>query len=730
MNNLIGQSLGRYHILEQLGEGGMAIVYKAYDTLLEREVAVKIIRKGAFPPDHLGRILKRFEREAMALARLSHPNIMKVLDYGEREGSPYLVMEYVRGGTLKQKMGKPIPWKESIQLLLPVAEALDYAHSQNMIHRDVKPANILLTKRGLPMLTDFGIAKVLDLEETLDLTGTSAAMGTPEYMAPEQATAKFVDHRADIYSLGVVFYEMVAGRKPFIANTPLAVLIKHATESLPRATQFAPNLPDSVEKVLLRALAKQPDNGYQDMKELASVFKGLLDGKVSDEKVDRDAEVRVVREKAENEAAEKARLEVQEQLRRKDAKEKVEREAAEKIAREKIETAKTEKVRLEAEEQARQKPVKEKAEREATEKADRTRLEREAVKKIAREKEELETAKKVAVERIQRDQFRFKRELFLSNLRKQLNLYSLSFRVYIFPALLALIAIAGVFYIRDSSFNNIPTPTQLPESNFTLAPQINQVSTEAFFPSSTPTITPISIITPTPLPMEITDDKGVSLVLVPAGEFTMGSNSAAPIHPVYLDAFYMDKYEVTNALYKKCVSAGECSPPREVNSYTIKNYYPDFSNHPVINVTWDMAKNYCSWRNARLPSEAEWEKAARGTDSRIYPWGNEIDCSYANYYICRGSANVVGSYESGKSPYGIYDLAGNVEEWVQDWYSSTYYNISPTSNPTGPELGDRRVIRGGGYVYSNSDSIRSDERDAFDPTTYYLTIGFRCAITP
>jgi len=289
MADLIGQSLGRYHILAQLGEGGMAIIYKAYDTRLERDVAIKIIRKGAFPPDHVERILKRFEREAKALARLSHPNIVKVHDYGEHEGSPYLVMEYLPSGTLKQRMEKPIPWQEAIQILLPIAEALDYAHSQNMVHRDVKPSNILLTQRGQPMLTDFGIAKVLDLEETQELTGTSAAVGTPEYMAPEQATARTVDHRADIYALGVVLYEMVTGRKPFIADTPMAVLIKHATESLPRPKHLVPNLPDSVEKMLLKALAKNPVDRYQSMAEMGNAFEKIMSGQ---------AKSLVVREKA------------------------------------------------------------------------------------------------------------------------------------------------------------------------------------------------------------------------------------------------------------------------------------------------------------------------------------------------------------------------------------------------------------------------------------------------
>jgi serine/threonine protein kinase len=185
MPGLTGQTLGRYHILALLGEGGMATVYKSYDNRLERDVAVKIIRTDQFAPAVLERILKRFEREAKALARLSHPNIVKVHDFGDFEGAPFLVMEFLPGGTLKQRLGQPMPWREAVKLLQPVAETLDYAHSQNVIHRDVKPANILLTQWGQPMLTDFGIAKILDLEDGQTLTGTGVGFGTPEYMSPE-----------------------------------------------------------------------------------------------------------------------------------------------------------------------------------------------------------------------------------------------------------------------------------------------------------------------------------------------------------------------------------------------------------------------------------------------------------------------------------------------------------------------------------------------------------------
>lgn len=279
MSNLIGQSLGRYHILEGLGEGGMAIVYKAYDTRLESEVAVKVIRIERLAPEILQRAMKRFEREAKSLAQLTHPNLVKVLDYGEYEGQPYLVMPYLMGGTLKQKLkGQPMPWQEAARLLIPIARALDYAHKRGLIHRDVKPSNILITESGEPMLTDFGVAKIIDEGATVDLTGTSAAVGTPEYMAPEQATSKNLDHRADIYALGIVFYEMVTGRRPFQADTPLAVLFKQATEALPRPTQFIPTLPAEVEKILVKALAKKPEDRYQSAGEMVHSIETLLSG--------------------------------------------------------------------------------------------------------------------------------------------------------------------------------------------------------------------------------------------------------------------------------------------------------------------------------------------------------------------------------------------------------------------------------------------------------------------
>ena len=272
---LNGQNIGRYHIIEQLGEGGMASVYKAYDTRLERDVAVKVIRMEAFPPDQVDQILKRFEREAKALAKLSHFHIIKVIDFGENEGAPYLIMEFMPGGTLKQKMGKPVPWSESASLLLPIAQALGYAHRHGIIHRDVKPSNILITESGQPMLTDFGIAKLLEPGDSKTLTGTGVGIGTPEYMAPEQSMGHAVDGRADIYSLGIVFYELITGRKPYVADTPMAVVFKHLTDPLPRPNLYVKDLPEAVEKVLFKALAKSPEDRYADMEAFANALEKL-----------------------------------------------------------------------------------------------------------------------------------------------------------------------------------------------------------------------------------------------------------------------------------------------------------------------------------------------------------------------------------------------------------------------------------------------------------------------
>ena len=262
MEPKIGEMISRYQIVDELGHGGMAIVYKARDTTLGRLVAIKLILPGQQQTD---RFLKRFVREAKALAQLSHPNILKVLDYGEYQGSPYLVTEFMPGGSLLDLMGGPMPAGEAATLLLPIAYALNHAHRQKIIHRDVKPENILINDSGQPMLADFGVVKLIDSDESQSLTGTGALVGTPSYMAPEQVNGRAVTSRTDVYALGVIFFELVTGRKPFTANTPVEVSLKHLNEPIPKPRQIIRDLPHQAEQIIYKSMAKNPEDRYPDM---------------------------------------------------------------------------------------------------------------------------------------------------------------------------------------------------------------------------------------------------------------------------------------------------------------------------------------------------------------------------------------------------------------------------------------------------------------------------------
>ncbi len=594
MTELTGQSIGRYQILARLGEGGMAIMYKARDTRLDRDVALKLIRVDQFAPAMMDQILKRFEREAKSLARLSHNSIVRVYDYGEHDGAPYLVLEFCEGGDLKQRLrGQPVDWQEAIQFILPIARALRYSHQQGVIHRDVKPSNIMFNSSGEPMLSDFGIAKMLESDDAATLTGTGVGIGTPGYMAPEQWTGE-TSPQSDQYGLGVVLYEMLTGRKPYESDTPAGILIKQTSQPLPPPSKYVPTLPPEVEIALLKSLDRDPAERYTDMAAFIKEFEGLLQ------------QIPAVEAKP----------------------------VAVAVPPPSADYYKTLDVFISEEKPTPVTPA-----------------------DWATTADPLPKAKSIDWKPV----------------------------VIGGVTLVVLAALVWSGWQFSKSFSSAPEPNPTVTPTASAAPTRLPSKNPSRTSSATQANTQVATATPTALPIEITDPKGVTMRLVPAGEFTMGSDADTsydeckkfrtdcspgwfadeePPHTIFLDGFYMDMYEVTSALYAACVDVGGCTPPQNTGSYADSDYFRNsvYLHFPVIYVDWNQANTYCQWRGARLPTEAEWEKAARGTDERTCPWGEGIDCSKANFGVCKVNTTAVGSYESGKSPYGMYDMAGNVWE--------------------------------------------------------------------
>ncbi len=645
MSELIGQNLGRYQILEQIGRGGMATVYKAHDTHLDREVAIKVIRRESFSPDQFDMILKRFDREAKSLGGLSHPNIVGVIDYGEYNGLPYLVMVYLSGGTLKDRLGIPIPWRNAVRLLIPIARALEYIHKHNIINRDVKPSNILMTENGQPMLTDFGLVKIFETQGATHLTASGAGLGTPDYMAPEQWTGE-ATALSDMYSLGVVLYEMITGHRPYASDTPAGVLLKQMSEPLPLPQKYIPDLPQNMESVLLKVLAREPGDRYSDMHSFSDELQNLLDG--------REVTATTI----------------------------------------KIKKLREQMTGIVVPPQVNQNPP-----------------EPEPVS----QNQNPPSSPVVFPPAPQKKKF-------------SAPLVAMS--------ILALFLACGLCWFVGSRLTSLAvgvTPTKQAATSST----DTEVSPAEIIPTSfSPTPTGTSAPLETLVQDEITDAKNIPMRLIPAGEFTMGNDDeqveARPASLVDVDTFYIDKYEVTNEMYDACVSEGVCRVPRLLGSSTRASYYnhPNFANYPVLYVDWTMAKTYCEWRGARLPTEAEWEKAARGAeDDRAYPWGGKLDCDHANHSGCVGDTAAVSQYEKGKSPYGVYGMSGNVWEWTSSLYS--FYPYNATDGRESLDASGKRIARGGSWhIFGGTGGgIRIDTRFMVDPVYYGAYIGIRCALT-
>ena len=269
-----GQKINdRYQIIKTIGEGGMANVFLAYDTILDRNVAVKILR-GDLANDE--KFVRRFQREALSASSLNHPNIVEVYDVGEDNGEYFIVMEYVEGQHLKQILKKrgSLTVAEVIDIMLQITEGIAEAHDSYIIHRDIKPQNIMILDNGVVKITDFGIATALN---STQLTQTNSVMGTVYYLPPEQANGKGATIRSDVYSMGILMYELLCGKLPFRGDNAVEIALKHLKESVPSIKEELPNLPQSIENVIIKATAKNPKNRYADAREMHDDLKTVLE---------------------------------------------------------------------------------------------------------------------------------------------------------------------------------------------------------------------------------------------------------------------------------------------------------------------------------------------------------------------------------------------------------------------------------------------------------------------
>ncbi len=699
-DSLIGRTIGVYKILSKIGQGGMAEIYQGFHPALRRHVAIKLLGRSlqADPQS-----TQRFQREAQAIASLRHSNIVQIFDFGPFEGGHYLVMEYVEGTDLRVEMDRrrfeerDFAPNEILHILDQIASGLDYAHRQGIVHRDVKPGNILMTTDGQAILTDFGLAMLRDRVSQISLGHT---FGTPAYIAPEQALdSRAAVPQSDIYALGGLLYEITTGHLPFEAESAISLALMHVSEEPTPPRSHAPHLPEAVEAVILRALAKEPAARFSTAQEMVAALRRAWSQNLSE-----PDETMIASGFAPG--GPPPPLPPQPQAT--------------------------------AQPSPAPRPVLEKAHSDSEEPGEDKR------------RRWLLWAGLPAILLI---------ALFIFLLGKRGGgASSVSSATPTLPT--------ATTVVLDSPTTAAPTekPTQTPTSAPTAtstatptpAPTIppTPVDTPTSAPTSThiPTDTPPPSPTPTLAPGESATRSvdGMAMRFVPGGPFLMGASDdpdallrEQPQHQVSLSPFWMDETEVSNDQYRLCVEAGVCTEPANYATDDV-TAYDDLAKggHPVVFVTWTQAGAYCEWLAAetgwdvRLPSEAQWEKAASWEPDdgpkRRYPWGDEDpDETYLNY-LGSGLARtaVVGSYPEGASPYGVLDVAGNVWEWVGDWYDADYYDVPDLpSDPSGPAEGTNKIMRGGSYGYGAQQARTTHREVAGDfERAKSDALGFRCAV--
>jgi formylglycine-generating enzyme required for sulfatase activity/tRNA A-37 threonylcarbamoyl transferase component Bud32 len=614
--------IGRYRILGELGSGGMGVVFRAYDPVLGREVAIKTLKLSNFSdPSERDALRDRLGREARAAAALSHSGIVAIHDVVQQGDLISLVMERIEGQTVAHLLSAgPPDIPTALRIVRETAAALDYAHRKGIVHRDIKPANLMLDEASTVKVADFGIAKITS-SQTRTESNAGFIVGTAGYMAPEQLRGASVVGQTDQFSLAVVAYEMLARRRPFVADSMIALTHQVVFEEAPTLSAIRPGFGPAVDAVFQKALSKSPSSRYPTCSEFAAE----LDSKV-------------------NAAVNQATLAY---------------------------------------------PTKS---------------------------------------------------------------HKSSSRFWWAATLVVILAVAGtagIFALRRKPeappVAIKPVPVEKPVT-VAKAPPVD--------PPRAPAPTPLPAKAPAAaLPavvkagtVRINKKDGQKYVWIPPGSFTMGcvpndaecGAFAKPPHRVTItQGFWMAQTATTVAAYKAFAEATHRDMPKA------PKFNPNWTlnDHPIVEVSWDDAVAYSTWAGGRLPTEAEWEYAARGGASEtIFPWGNDASHDLANFGQGTSGTDEQGAIEGkdqwmNTSPvasfppngFNLYDMAGNASQWCADWYSQSYYKKSPEKDPQGPDSSTLRVVRGGSWK-SPARFMRTSFRGARAPAERGLTSGFRCVL--
>jgi formylglycine-generating enzyme required for sulfatase activity len=892
--------LGKYIIQNELGRGSFGIVYEANDTSLDRPVALKVLHPNLVNDLHF---VARFEQEAKLAARLEHTNIVPVHEFNQADGRYYIAMGLMLKGSLKDILEKHGP-RSSAQakaILEQVAAAMAYAHERGVIHRDLKPGNILIDEHDVVKIADFGFAKAMSTASSLSLSVTGGVLGTPAYMAPELWRGKPASEQSDIYSMGCIAYEMLAGKVLFEGESGAEIMSKHVMDG----PVFEMDLPDAWQELIEKCLARDPKERYTSVKAMLEDLKyGLFDGA-------KERETEIVLESVEDEIAEEEQGSeaVQEGSGTKEEQgDGAETQEAEKNANDYYQKFDDEKVGVSSDDTQKSSDTKE-TKRPKNKKplwillglgviftlltvflyillkegkltnlfvptAPQTSEFSVGLTKIREadgmemvyvpegtfimgSKEDssyvLDDEKPLGefyLDAYWIDKYEVSNAQYAmcvadgkcippyrssSDTRysyygnsdyddypviwvdwHQANAYCTwaggrlpseaewekaargpngnkypwgdetpncdlanyeqgsydnpshcvgdTSKVGSKPdgaSYYGAMDMAGNVWewVNDRYDNSVPSNPEDAQTEYIRVLRggswynVNWVMRSAIrylyypeywfgdwgfrcaFPSEkTDKTNDLTVSQVTPKGNEqvldvgsmiVRDKDNMEMVYVPEGIFIMGSKDGnsdeKPVRDVHLNAYWIDKYEVSNAQYAMCVEANICTEPGSTEKYLNSAY----ANHPVVTVNWHQASAYCQWVGGRLPSEAEWEKAARGPDGNKYPWGNASPSySKANYNSYVSDTTEVGSYMEGKSYYHVMDLAGNVWEWVNDWYTNSY-DANQINNPLGPSTGQERVLRGSSWI-SDIRYVRSANRDRNDPNKESGDIGFRC----